>query len=157
MKRHLRLPLIIIALTAPTLAMAVETAGRYTMTPTKDGFMRLDTESGAVSICKNTSGRAVCELAEDGAGRYAKQIDDLKRENQKLRADVKRLEQHFGLGPADKNKPNDLAPPAPPSGSFKVPQKEDVDQMFNYIEGMLNKFRERLRRLEKEPKPETPL
>jgi len=154
--------LVSVTLLLPGASQAA--GGRYQMTPIENGFMRLDTETGAVSICKNNSGKVTCELAEDGAGQYSKDIDALKQQNQKLRAEVDRLEQHFGLGtgtgPGAANKkglPNDLSPPVPPSTAFKVPQKEDVDQMFNYIEGMLNKFRERLRRLEKEPKPETPL
>ena len=151
--------LITVSLSLPATSEAA--GGRYQMTPIENGFMRLDTETGAVSICKNTDGKVVCELAEDGADKYSKDIDTLKQENQKLRAEVDRLEQHFGLGSSpnatNKGKPNDLSPPVPPSTTFKVPQKEDVDQMFNYIEGMLNKFRERLKRLEKEPKTETPL
>ncbi len=166
MKRQPKTSTVIAALISATLIMPTSSqaaGGRYQMTPVENGFMRLDTETGAVSICKNATGKVVCELAEDGAGQYTKDIDKLKQENKKLRAEVDRLEQHFGLGantpPGANNrtKPNDLRPPVPPSAQFKVPQKEDVDQMFNYIEGMLNKFRERLRRLEKEPKPETPL
>jgi len=160
MKRHQNTSAAFAVLISSALlipAPADAAGGRYQMTPIENGFMRLDTETGAVSICKNTGGKVVCELAEDGAGQYAKDIDKLKQENQKLRAEVDRMERHFGLDPNSSAKPNDLAPPVPPGTAFKVPQKEDVDQMFNYIEGMLNKFRERLRRLEKEPKPETPL
>ncbi len=160
MERHHKTLAALAVLTSSMLAIPLTSeaaGGRYQMTPIENGFMRLDTETGAVSICKNTSGKVVCELAEDGAGHYAKDIDKLKQENQTLRAEVDRLEQHFGLGPNNSAKPNDLTPPVPPGTAFKVPKKEDVDQMFNYIEGMLNKFRERLRRLEKEPKPETPL
>ena len=111
----------------PALSQAA--GGRYQMTPIENGFMRLDTETGAVSICRNASGKVVCELAEDGAGQYNKDIDTLKQENQKLRPEVDRLEQHFGLGggnapgAGNKGKPNDLSPPVPPSTSFKVPQR----------------------------------
>lgn len=162
MERQQKTSIVMAVAVMSTMAMAPSSqaaSGRYQMTPVEDGFMRLDTQTGAVSICKNKDGKVTCKLAEDGADKYAKDIDALKQENQKLRGEVERLEQHFGLE-TNKNKPgqpNDLAPPVPPSTTFKVPREEDVDQMFNYIEGMLNKFRERLRRLEKEPKPETPL
>lgn len=162
MKRQKTTVLTLFVLTGSIALLALSigahaAAGRYQMSPTENGFMRLDTQTGVVSICKNTGGKVICEVAEDGAGQYTKDIDALKKENQRLRAEIDRLEQHFGLGPNTNAKPNDLKPPVPPGTAFKVPQKEDVDQMFNYIEGMLNKFRERLRRLEKEPKPETPL
>lgn len=150
-------PLMALAALVAFVSVPVEAAGRYQMTPIEGGFMRLDTETGAVSICKNTAGKVTCEMAEDSATRYSGEIDDLKKKNDQLQAEVKRLEQHFGLGPEKKGGPNDLEPPVPPGQNLKIPQKEDVDKMFDYIEGMLNKFRERLRRLEKEPKEETPL
>lgn len=146
----------IMMMTASSAFAAQPPGGRYTMTPTEGGFIRLDTHTGAVSICKNTGTTVVCELAKDSQTRSAKQIEDLEKENQTLRAEVERLEQHFGLGP-EGAKPNDLNPPVPPSSTFKVPREEDVDQMFNYIEGMLKKFRERMRKLEQQSKPETQL
>lgn len=160
MKQQQIVGALCVAIAIPVLVLSrpgEAASGRYQMTPIENGFMRLDTETGAVSICKNQSGKVACEAAEDSTSRYTDEIKSLKKENGKLKAEVDRLEQHFGLGPDKKGKPNDLQPPVPPDSNFKVPQKEDVDQMFNYIEGMLNKFRERLRRLEREPKPETPL
>lgn len=148
-------------------------SGRYQMTPIENGFMRLDTETGAVSLCKNQSGKVACVPASEHSDQDTQELDALRQENKNLRAELNRLEQHFGLGPEknggpDKNgdqdkksgpdgKPNDLAPPLPPSTAFKLPQKEDVDQMFNYIEGMLKKFRERIKRLEKEAEQEREL
>lgn len=160
MIRQFRSPVLsaVVVSAAAVLCDPVSAAeGRYQMTPIDGGFMRLDTETGAVSVCKTQTDKAVCELAEDGSARYSKEIDSLKQENEKLQSQVDRLEQHFGLGPEPTQPGNDLEPPVPPSPGLKVPQKEDVDKMFDYIEGMLNKFRERLKRLEKEPNPETPL
>ncbi|MCH9765194.1 MAG: hypothetical protein K0U34_04275, partial [Alphaproteobacteria bacterium] len=149
--------LVTAVLQGPSAMAADAENGRYAMTPSEGGFLRLDKQTGAVSLCKNTAGKVVCDLAEDSHSKYAAQIESLKKENQKLRAEVDRLEQHFGLSPDNKGKPNDLAPPVPPSSAFKVPREEDVDQMFDYVEGMLKKFRERIRKLEQKPKPETPL
>lgn len=133
-------------------------SGRYQMTPIEGGFMRLDTETGAVSICKAQAGKVSCTPAEDQVPATSGQASAaLKKENARLRAELERLERHFGLGPntADPSKPNDLAPPTAPSKPLKIPQTEDVDQLFNYIEGMLKKFRERIERLEKEAERET--
>ncbi len=52
----------------------------------------------------------------------------------------------------------DTVPPAPP-GDLPVPNERDVDKLFDYVEGMVKKFKERIDRLEREAKkqPETPL
>lgn len=141
------------------LAGGAEAAGgRYQMTPIEGGFMRLDTETGAVSVCKSQAGKVTCAPAQDQAPAGNPGGSALKEENARLRAELERLERHFGLGPSpDPSKPNDLAPPSAPSKPLKIPQAEDVDQLFNYIEGMLKKFRERIERLEKKTEPERQL
>ncbi len=51
----------------------------------------------------------------------------------------------------------DTVPPAPP-GDLAVPTERDVDKLFDYVEGMVKKFKERIQRLEKEAqKEQTPL
>ena len=52
----------------------------------------------------------------------------------------------------------DSVPPAPP-GNLDMPTEKDVDKLFDYVEGMVKKFKERIDRLEKEAKKkeETPL
>ena len=39
--------------------------GRFTMTPVENGFLRLDTRNGAVSLCIVKEGAAECRLAAD--------------------------------------------------------------------------------------------
>lgn len=42
-----------------------EPIGRYTMTPAPNGFLRLDTRTGAVSLCTVTSGQVRCQSSAD--------------------------------------------------------------------------------------------
>ena len=39
--------------------------GRYTMTPVEGGFMRLDTQTGAVALCTRKSETWTCEPVDD--------------------------------------------------------------------------------------------
>jgi hypothetical protein len=47
-------------------AAAQEAAGRFALAPDGDGFLRLDTRTGAVSYCRIVDGRWTCEAADTG-------------------------------------------------------------------------------------------
>jgi hypothetical protein len=97
-----------------------------------------------------------------------KRVEELEGEKRALEAE-KRLREgpsHDGPlgGPVAKapdpaNPPaGDTVPPAPP-GDLPVPNERDVDKLFDYVEGMVKKFKERIDRLEREAKkqPDVPL
>jgi len=97
-------------------ALADET-GRYTMQPVEGGFLRLDTQTGAVSVCSDTDGTWSCAPTED-------ERSELEKENAKLRADNLVLrEQIAGLG----EKP-------------KVTTPEDVDAAMDAFETVAERF-----------------
>jgi hypothetical protein len=59
--------------------------GRYAMTPTFDGFLRLDTRTGKVSHCVVKDGGARCTLAADERDAYDAEIAALKKERDDAR------------------------------------------------------------------------
>jgi hypothetical protein len=73
---------------APTPAEKVGDAGngRFAMTPLADGFLRLDTRSGQVSLCKLEAGQAQCRASADERAALEAEIDRLNRENAALKA-----------------------------------------------------------------------
>lgn len=120
---------------------------RYSMTPADGGFIRLDTETGALSFCSNKSGNFTCNLMPDDKIALEQQIESLKKKNRELIEDNKRLEDMvLGL---DK-KPGDGSTNKAPT--FKLPSEKEVDQALGYVERMYKKFRDKLRDLEKENK-----
>lgn len=142
---------------AATYAAAEQAgSGRYTMQKTDGGFVRLDTQTGAVSLCQKSGGSWSCRDITNSQGQIengnragsAGEMARLRRENQELKDEIARLEELLGL-----REPSD-APPASRNG-FKLPSEKDVDQAFDYFESMLRKFQERLKRLEREQAPET--
>jgi len=151
---RLLVPAMLVVLAAlPASAQTRDVPGRYSMQPIEGGFLRLDTQTGAVSTCRPGAGNLVlCQPAQEEQRGLSTEIDRLRAENIELKAEVKRLQETTGLGT-----PPPLA--GPPAEKFQLPTEEDVDQALDYVERMFKKFRDRLRNLEDDggKKPGTPL
>ena len=146
-------PVVLAVLAAlPASAQTRDAPGRFTMQPIEGGFLRLDTQTGAVSTCRARAENLVlCQPAQEEQQGLAKEIARLRAENVELKAEVKRLQEIAGAQPA---------PPTagPPAEKFQLPSEEDVDSALDYLERMFKKFRDRLRNLEEDgKKPGTPL
>ena len=63
--------------------------GRYTMTPAQGGFLRLDTRTGAVSLCSVTNGAVTCTLSADERAAMQAEISRLAQQNAKLETDLR--------------------------------------------------------------------
>lgn len=121
--------------------------GRYTMTPADGGFVRLDTETGAMALCAKRSEGWVCEAMPDAQDAQRRAIDKLEAENRALKDEIRRMEEVLGLGDA---KPGENGPRQAerPKGGLGLPSEQDVDKAFDYVQRMLKKFQERMRELE---------
>lgn len=137
---------------------AGEEPGRYTMTPVEGGFARLDRETGAMSICTGKEGDWVCKPVAEKQQEMQRRIEQLEGENKLLKTEKSPSAEPPLSSPEGAPMPGDSVPPAPP-GNLDMPTEKDVDKLFDYVEGMVKKFKERIDRLEKEAqkKNETPL
>lgn len=70
---------------SPSRAAPEQRDGRYSMTPTAEGFLRLDTRTGAVSLCRATPSGAECRAGADERDALQAEIDRLSKENEDLR------------------------------------------------------------------------
>lgn len=61
--------------------------GRYTMSPVPDGLLRLDTRTGAVSICRSKGGW-ICRVVPDERAALDIEIGRLQAENKKLQDEL---------------------------------------------------------------------
>lgn len=149
-------------LSAPAWA-AGDDPGRYTMSPTDGGVIRLDRVTGAMAFCSGAAGNWSCKEMPETESALKKRVEELEGEKRALEAE-KRLQERPLDGPAAKAPaPGEPPPvgevaPAPP-GDLPMPNERDVDKLFDYVEGMVKKFKERIDRLEKEAKkePDVPL
>lgn len=100
--------------------------GRYSMTPVQDGFLRLDTRTGAVAMCRVVNGAPECRLAADERAALDNEIGRLQAENRDLRAKA--------AGARAANPPSNL------------PSDQDMDRALSFAErfmrGMMRIMRE---------------
>ena len=61
--------------------------GRFTLSPVPDGFLRLDTRTGAVSTCSNKNGW-VCRLVPDERAALDSEIGRLQTDNRRLKDEL---------------------------------------------------------------------
>jgi flagellar motility protein MotE (MotC chaperone) len=132
--------LIVAAALAPLLAGAAhaEDAQRYRLEKTDSGFVRMDTQTGAMSTCQEKDGQLVCRLAADERTAFQDEIDRLQGQMKGLDERVAKLE-------------NSLSQRLESS----LPTEEDFNKTMNYMERFLRGFMGIVKDMEKdEPAPQ---
>ena len=112
------LPLTFAALLVAGFAHA-EGEGRYRMEKTETGFIRLDTASGDISLCREQDGQIVCRMAADERAAFEKELDLLTKR-------VEALEK-AGAGGQTAAKPS-------------LPSDEEIDRTMSIMEKMMQRF-----------------
>ena len=100
-------------------AAHAEGEGRYRMEKTETGFVRLDTASGDVSLCREQDGQIVCRMAADERAAFEKELDLLAKH-------VEALEKGGVTGETT----------AKPS----LPTDEEIDRTMTIMEKMMQRF-----------------
>jgi hypothetical protein len=95
--------------------------GRYSMTPVQDGFLRLDTRTGAVAMCRLVNGAPECRLAADERTAMENEVGRLQAENKQLRL-----------------KPPGPSAAAPPSSG--LPSEQDMDRALSFAERFMRRM-----------------
>ncbi|MBL8564959.1 MAG: hypothetical protein JNM89_04510 [Hyphomicrobiaceae bacterium] len=145
--RFTRFAALVLAAAAPAgAACAEDAASRFTMTPSPDGLVRLDTTTGAVSLCAKKDGEWACRALPDDQKTLQDRVAKLEEENRSLKDENRRLEDVMGLN--GKPGTGEAGPGRPAPEKLPLPTEKDVDKAFDYVEGMLRKFRERLKKLD---------
>lgn len=127
-----------------------ERSGRFIMQPVDGGVVRMDQDTGAISMCVKRGTAFTCEAVEDKP-LANKEIERLAGENRELRAEIKRLEDRLALDKPGADNPERRA------HKFELPSEQDLDKAMTYVERMLKKFREKLKDLESGTGKGTPL
>lgn len=122
-----------------------EEVGRFTMSPTDDGFLRLDTQSGAISLCRKKGERWACASVADDRLALMREIDRLTRENHGLTNDLKELKRSQPIPPNGTDVPRSSTP------KFDFPSEEEVDEAMKFVEGLLQRFKDMVENLQKRP------
>ncbi len=150
------LPLALaVAVAAPpseSVAAETETAGRYVMNPVDEGMLRLDTRSGAISLCRRADQGWSCEAVPDTHLKLQQELDSKTAEIEALQQELSALKARL-KGGRDAGTPGaerDAAKPGTEQPS-PVPGEETVDQMMTMLEGMIRRFQDMMQSLERPP------
>ncbi|QKV19325.1 hypothetical protein [Oricola thermophila] len=93
---------------------AAADAGRYVMEKTDEGYVRMDTATGEMSICTEKGGQLVCKLAADERAAFQDALDRLEER-------VSRLEDRVGR-------------------TLAVPSDEEFEQGLDNMEKFFRRF-----------------
>jgi hypothetical protein len=131
--------------------------GRYALSPTGDGVLRLDTRTGAVSTCSNSGAGWACYAVPDERAALDAEIGRLQADNAKMRADLAARE------PTVAGK---IEEPMPKSDSLKkgepnaadgqrrieipLPSDRDMDRMMSFLERAWKRLIELANRVQKD-------
>jgi hypothetical protein len=122
--------------------------GRYLFQKQADGFVRLDTQTGAVSLCNQQPVGWACEVAPEDRAVLENEIDRLRAENAALKKDIlaRGLPLPPGIVPpvADSGAPESLAP------KLALPSDGDIDHMISVVGRVWHRFVEAIERAQKQ-------
>jgi hypothetical protein len=124
------LALVFVCLAGPALAQDAP-PGRYVLQPVPDGALRLDTATGAVSLCTRAGSEWACRALADDRRAIEGEVERLARENAELRRQL-----------AERRRAGRDAP------LLRRPSERDLDEALGLMErflergmGMLERWR----------------
>ena len=119
--------------------------GRYVFNKQADGFVRLDTQTGAVALCGRKAVGLACETAPEDRALLENEIARLRGENAALKKDI--LSRGLPLPPGAMPEP-----PAAQSGELTVPlpSDADVDRMMALVGRVWHRFVDAIQRAQKQ-------
>ncbi len=107
---------------AAVAAQAADTE-RYRLEKSEGGYVRMDTQTGEMSICEERTGQLVCKLAADERRAYQDQADRLQSELKALEDRVAAIEKSPLINPKS-----------------VLPTDEEFEKTMGYMERFMRRF-----------------
>jgi hypothetical protein len=132
--------------------------GRYALSTTADGVLRLDTRTGTVSTCNNNSGAGwACYAIPDERAALDAEIGRLQAENEKLKADLAQRDPTI-TGKTDEALPKSdslkKGEPKVAEGGRRIeiplPSDQDMDRMMSFLERAWRRLIEMANRVQRD-------
>lgn len=139
--------------------------GRYTLSPTGDGVLRLDTRTGAVSTCSNSGAGWACYAVPDERKAMDAEIGRLQADIARMQAENDRLKAE--LASREPTVVGKIEDPLPKSDSLKkseppkvaenerkieipLPSDRDMDRMMSFLEQAWRRLMEMANRVQRD-------
>jgi hypothetical protein len=132
--------------------------GRYALSTTADGVLRLDTRTGTVSTCNNNSGAGwACYAIPDERAAMDTEIGRLQAENEKLKAELAQRDSTT-TGKTDEALPKSdslkKGEPKVAEGERKfeipLPSDQDMDRVMSFLERAWRRLVEMANRVQRD-------
>jgi hypothetical protein len=137
--------------------------GRYTMSPSSDGFVRLDTRTGVVSNCTDKGNGWACYALPDERVALDEEIGRLQTENEKLKTELAEREPTVtgktdeALPKSDSLKPSGPKVDEPKSADVNrnrieipLPSDRDMDRVMSFVERAWRRLIEMANRVQRD-------
>ena len=123
-------PALLASATLPTMA---EEAGRYTLEKSATGYVRMDTQTGEMSVCEERGGQLVCKLAADERAAFQDELDRLQSKVTGLEERLAAVENNPVLNPQN-----------------LLPSEEEFQRSLGYMERFFRRFLDIVKDMDKE-------
>ncbi len=116
------------------ISAGAEETGRYTLEKSATGYVRMDTQTGEMSICEERDGQLVCKIAADERAAFQDEIDRMQEKLNGLEHRLAAVEQSPLL------KPQNL-----------LPTDEQFEKSLSYMERFFRRFMDIVKDMDKNP------
>ena len=145
------------ATAAPPQAMPDTENGRYALSSTPDGVLRLDTRTGAISTCSNSGAGWACYAVPDERAALDTEIGRLQADNERLRKELASREPVVS-GKIEESMPKSdslkKSEPKIAEGERKIeiplPSDRDMDRMMSFVERAWRRLIDMANRVQKD-------
>jgi flagellar motility protein MotE (MotC chaperone) len=110
-----------------------EEAGRYTLEKSATGYVRMDTQTGEMSVCEERGGQLVCKLAADERAAFQDELDRLQSKVTGLEERLAAVENNPVLNPQN-----------------LLPSEEEFQRSLGYMERFFRRFLDIVKDMDKE-------